>query len=78
MPMSSGVLGDGVSKSKIRNRLWPRMGLQNFLLLVQLLLPPLLEKCGEKMERPRRDWQSYFNFFIKNHVKKFKPKKKIS
>ena len=33
------------------------MGPQNFLLLVQLLLPPLLEKCGEKMERLRRDWQ---------------------
>ena len=33
------------------------MGPQNFPLLVQLLLPPLLEKCGEKMERLRRDWQ---------------------
>ena len=33
------------------------MGPQSFPLLVQLLLPPLLEKCGEKMERLRRDWQ---------------------
>ena len=33
------------------------MGPQNFPLLVQLLLPPLLEKCGERMERLQRDWQ---------------------
>ena len=30
---------------------------QSFPLLVQLLLPPLLEKYGEKMERLRQDWQ---------------------
>ena len=35
---------------RLRNRLWPRLSPLNLLPLVQLLLPPLLEKRGEKME----------------------------
>ena len=50
MPISSGLLGDGVDWLRLRNRLWRRLGPQNLLPLVQLLLPPLLEKRGEKME----------------------------